>query len=136
MIASESRAHSQTGFSLTESLAAILLVTLVILGLAAGILTTVRTTRIVSETQKSEAALSDATEVVKARPFQVCAGTTTYGPLPGATITTVEYLSSGVEGEQFGPTCDPTTDVAQRITVVIGGRSADVVKRDPTGVTP
>lgn len=133
---SVSRAHSQAGFSLTESLAAILLVTLVILGVAAGILTTVRASRVVSETQRAEAALSDAAEVVKARPYQACADTTTYGPLPGATVTTVEYLRSGIDGEQFGPTCDPTTDVAQRITVVISGRTADVVKRDPTGVTP
>ena len=130
------RARTQAGFSLTESLAAILLVTLVIMGIAAGILTTVRATRTVSQTQKSEAALSDATEVLKARPYTRCADTTTYGTLPGVTVTTVEYLRSGVDGEQFGPTCDPTTDVAQRITVAVGGRSADVVKRDPAGVTP
>ena len=136
MTCSVSRAHSQAGFSLTESLAAILLVTLVIMGIAAGILTTVRATRTVSQTQKSEAALSDATEVLKARPYTRCADTTTYGTLPGVTVTTVEYLRSGVDGEQFGPTCDPTTDVAQRITVAVGGRSADVVKRDPAGVTP
>ncbi|MEZ5243389.1 MAG: hypothetical protein R2696_16840 [Microthrixaceae bacterium] len=130
------RARTQAGFSLTESLAAILLVTLVIMGIAAGILTTVRATRTVAQTQKSEAALSDATEVLKARPYQRCADLSTYGTIPDVTVTTVEYLQAGAAGEQFAPTCDPATDTAQRITIVVGGRSADVVKRDPTAVTP
>ena len=130
------RARTDAGFSLTESLAAILLVTLVIMGIAAGILTTVRATRTVAQTQKSEAALSDATEVLKARPYQRCADVSTYGTIPDVTVTTVEYLQAGAAGEQFAPTCDPATDTAQRITIVVGGRSADVVKRDPTAVTP
>ena len=130
------RARTQAGFSLTESLAAIVLVTVVILGIAAGILTTVRATRSVSETQRAEAALSDATEIIKARPYQRCADLSTYGTIPDVTVTTVEYLQAGAAGEKFAPTCDPTTDAAQRITVVIDGRSADVVKRDPTAVTP
>ena len=59
-----------------------------------------------------------------------------YGTIPDVTVTTVEYLQAGAAGEQFAPTCDPATDTAQRITIVVGGRSADVVKRDPTAVTP
>lgn len=115
---------------------AILLTAMVIMGIAAGILTALRATQTVSQTQRSEAALSDATETLKARPYSRCATNATYGNVPGATITTVEYLQAGVEGERFGPLCDPTTDVAQRITVTIGGRTADVVKRDPDGVVP
>ena len=126
------RARGQGGYSLTESMAAILLVTLVILGLAAGILTAVRATRTVSQTQKSEAALSDATEILKSRPYQRCAGLTTYGTVPGATVSTIVHLQPGTQGEQFGTACDPATDTAQRITVVVGGRSAEIVKRDPS----
>ena len=124
------RGPGQAGFSLTESMAAILLVTLVILGLAAGILTTVRATRVVSRTQKAEAALSDATESVKASPYVTCAVRQTYVPSAGS-VTAVAYLQDGSAGEVFGPTCDADTDVAQRITVEVDGRSADVVKRDP-----
>ena len=111
-------------------MAAILLVTLVIMGIAAGILTAVRATRTVSQTQKSEAALSDVTEILKSRPYQHCAGTTTYGAIPGATVTSVVHLQPGTGGEKFGTACDPATDTAQRITVSVGGRSAEIVKRD------
>lgn len=130
------RARSQAGFSLTESMAAILLVTVVILGIAAGILTTVRATRTVSATQKAEAALSDATETIKAEPYVRCAGVDAYGPIDGATVVAVAYLDPGSDGEMFGLTCpDPAQDTAQRVSIVIGGRKADIVKRDPA-VTP
>ena len=127
--------RGEGGFSLTESLAAILLATLVILGLAAGILTTVRATRVVSQTQKAEAALSDATESVKAAPFVTCAEETTYVPAKG-TVTAVWHLQSGTEGEVFQDACGPSNaDVAQRITIRVDGRSADVVKRNPAAST-
>lgn len=125
------RARSQAGFSLTESLAAILLVTLVIMGIAAGILTSVRATRTVSETQKAEAALSDATETIKAKPFVPCAVSTSYGALAGVTVSTVVYLQPGTSGKTFGPACPTGQDAAQQITVVVNGRKADIVKRDP-----
>jgi Tfp pilus assembly protein PilV len=129
------RARGQAGFSLTESLAGILLVTLVIFGLAAGILTAVRATRVVSETQAAEAALTDATESVKAQPYSVCADITTYAPAVGS-VTAIEYLQSGTSGRQFGDTCDPAADVAQRVTIEVDGRSADVVKRNPAVLEP
>ena len=137
------RARSQDGFSLIESLAALLLTTVVVLGVAAGIITTVTATESVARTQKAEAALTDATEAVKALPFQPCATLTppTYAAIPGASITSIEYLQPGTDGEVFasGPgTCAVETDVAQRVTVAVDGRSAAIVKRNPaaTAVTP
>jgi hypothetical protein len=111
----------------------------VILGVAAGIITTVTATESVSRTQKAEAALTDATEAVKALPYQSCA--TTYPAVAGATITGIEYLQPGSQGEVYatGPgSCTPATNVAQRITVSVDGRSAAIVKRNPaaTAVTP
>lgn len=138
----------QGGFSLTESLAAIMLVTVVILGIAAGILTAVKATRAVSETQRSEAALTNATEVVKAKLFVSCAGVNSYGTpgvsaviaeVPAATISDVTYLRTDSGGTQFTGTCPaPNTDAAQRITIVVGKRTAEVVKRNPalSGVSP
>lgn len=135
------RVRTDGGFSLTESLAAILLVTTVILGLAAGILTTVRATRTVSQTQRSEAMLTDATEAIKAQPFVSCATPASY-PLPAmtqVTVVAVTHLQNDGTGTQFAAACPAAAeDLAQRITVRAGNRRAEVVKRNPTlsGVTP
>ncbi|UDY37958.1 type IV pilus modification PilV family protein [Dermatobacter hominis] len=131
------RARSQGGFSLVESLAALLLTTVVILGVAAGIITTVTATESVARTQKAEAALTDATEAVKALPYQPCAAT--YSAIPGAAVTAVEYLQPGTGGEVYATSpCSVATDVAQRITISVDGRTAAIVKRNPsaTAVTP
>lgn len=135
------RARTDAGFSLTESLAAILLVTTVILGLAAGILTTVRATRTVSQTQRNEAMLTDATEAIKAQPFVPCATPTSYAlpAMPSVSVLAVTHLLNDGTGTEFTATCPPATeDLAQRITVRAGTRRAEVVKRNPapSGVTP
>lgn len=135
------RARTQSGFSLTESLAALMLVTVVILGIAAGILTAVRATRVVSETQRAEAKLTDATEAIKAKTYVECASPTSYAvpEVANASVTAVRYLRADSGGTEFVDACPPAgTDLAQRITVVVGNRSAEVVKRNPasSGATP
>jgi Tfp pilus assembly protein PilV len=131
----------QAGYSLVESLVAIMLVTTVILGIAAGILTTVRATRTVSLVQKNEAALTDATEQIKAAPYDASSCTPTYTTtVSGVQIRSVEFLdvpsavaSPGTQ-TRFAANC--AANIAQRVTIRVDGRDTDIVKRNPAYVTP
>ena len=134
------RARSQAGFTLAETIVALLLSSLVVLALAAGMFTLLRTTDLTSRSQRMQAALTTAAESVKAEAYVDCATTTSYavadpeGPAT-ASITAVRHWDAtptGAELGRFGPTCPPDQG-AQRITVQVelDGRtvSAEIVKR-------
>jgi len=135
------RARSQAGLTLVESLVALLLASIVVLALAAGVFTMLRTTQEVSAAQRKQAALTQATESIKAEPFSQCATTATYAAAvpAGTTVDRIEYLdapSAGAEVGTFRAACpsNPAEDRVQRITISIQGTSAQIVKR--RGVTP
>lgn len=139
--ASSRGTECQAGYSLVESLVAILLVTTVILGIAAGILTTVRATRTVSQVQKSEAALTDATEQIKAAHYDTSSCSPTYTTnVAGVEVRSVEFLDvpSAVAspGTQTRFVANCAANIAQRITIRVDGRDTDIVKRNPAYVTP
>lgn len=131
--------RSQSGLILVESLVALLLASIVVLALAAGVLTMLRTTQEVSAAQRTQAALTRAAESVKAVTFTPCADTSTYGGvLPsGASIITVQHLTPPPSGPGVGTfvpagSCSPGTDRVQRIRVQVGTATAEIVKRADT----
>jgi Tfp pilus assembly protein PilW len=131
--------RSQSGLTLVESLVALMLASVVVLALAAGVLTMLRTTQEVSAAQRTQAALTRAAESVKAVTFTPCADTSTYaGVLPsGASIVTVQHLTPPPAGPGVGTfvpagSCSPVTDRVQRIQVQVGTATAEIVKRADT----
>jgi hypothetical protein len=121
---------------------ALLLVSIVVLGLAAGIFTMLKTTQAVSKAQRDQAALTAATESIKSDTWVPCAVESTYAVPSGVTITTIEYLSAppanGPDVGTFGDatTCGSATNRVQRVTVKVGAASAQIVKRDPAPTVP
>ncbi|MHB1140120.1 MAG: type IV pilus modification PilV family protein [Microthrixaceae bacterium] len=140
------------GFSLIEILICVVLVGTVLLALAGGMLTLVRTSAATSERQQIQLSLGSYTESLKASPYLPCGGpvqpsTTTYQPVydawpehwspvkPGMTaqIVEVEFWDdvAGTEGG-FVPACPGMDQGTQRITVEIDWRdrtgTAQVVK--------
>lgn len=119
---------------------ALFLASVVVLALAGGMFTFIRTTRATSEAQKTQAELTRLAETVKAAPFVACspgdpaAAYAAAAGLPTAAVT-VQYLSAPASGVgTFAPTCPGSSeDRVQRVTVQHGGTSAQIVKR--RGVT-
>jgi hypothetical protein len=117
-----------------------MLASVVVLALAAGLLTMLRTTQEVSAAQRTQAALTRAAESVKAVPFQACADTTTYASAvpTGASVVGVEHLTSPPPGAGVGAFVAPTTpcvvgaDRVQRVRVKVGSATAEIVKRADT----
>lgn len=97
--------RSDGGFSLIEVLLALGLATLVVLGLAAGVLTTMRSSEVAASRQRREAALTSFSESLKSMPYVEC----TSG---GATAS--GYLATYSVGMSTGATWSPaqTSDVA------------------------
>ena len=144
------RVRSQAGFSLIETIVALFLVSVVVLALAAGMFTLLRTTAVTSRAQRMQAALTTAAESAKGLPYKPCAVAMDYGgtaptwddPTDDATVEvlSVRYWDApGAAAElgRFTATC-PAMDLgAQRVTVqvTIGGESqtAEIVKRQAVG---
>lgn len=138
-------AGAQGGFSLIEILICIVLIGTVIMALAAGMLTMVRTTGVTTQRQQIQFALASYTESLKAGPYLTCTPNVaaptpasyetkfaTWAPMwapdrPGMTarILNVEYWSesAGPSGG-FVTTCPATGDQAtQRLTVQVDYRT-------------
>lgn len=127
--------RGQGGFTLVESLVAVVLVGLVVLALAGGMVTLLATTAASANEQRLQTGLTSFTESVKAMPYRDCASLdevrTDYAAWSGrwdppsgmtVTITDVEYWNpaAGSEAGEFQPTCPGggTTDRgAQRLSV-------------------
>lgn len=148
--------RSQAGFSLVEVLICVMLVSIVILGLAAGMLTLLRVTKATSERQQIEVALGRFTENLLVSAYIPCAPTpapspnvTNYNNVPGrwnpekpgmtATIIGVEYWNDAQK--KFASTCPPGLDQGtQRLKVQVEWRgrtgTAQIVKSYRPGPTP
>lgn len=136
------RGRTQAGFTLAETIVALLLASTVVLALAAGMFTLLRTTDLTSRSQRMQAALTTVAESVKAEAYIDCATTTSYavadpeGPATAA-VTGVRYWDATPAGAELGrfvgPPCPSPDRGAQRITVQVelDGRtvSAEIVKR-------
>ena len=121
------RQRSQSGFSLIEILICVVLVGTVILALAAGLLTLVKTSNATSQRQQIQLALGSMTESLKVGPYLPCqtlpaneagavaAYEAAYASWPQrwspsksgmtARITGIQYWNSATE--QFEDTCPP-----------------------------
>jgi prepilin-type N-terminal cleavage/methylation domain-containing protein len=142
--------RSQSGFSLVEILISLLLVGIVVLGLAAGLYTLIRTTNDTMNRQKVQLGLSNFGESLKAAPYRDCAepdGNATvaahqsaysawsaaWTPPSGMTagITKVEYWDP--QTRSFVGACADTDHGAQRLTMTVTWRGRDgtaqIVKR-------
>ena len=159
---SAARAGRQGGFSLIEILICVALVGSVILALAAGMLTLIKTNRVTSQRQQIQLALGSYTESLKASEYIACtaglpvptpaeyqANYSVWAPrwVPTkaamtATITGVEYWNdSAAPTGGFAATCPVGGDAStQRLTVEVTwqGRTgtAQVVKSYRADVTP
>jgi Tfp pilus assembly protein PilV len=149
------RSRSEAGFSLVEILVCVVLMSTVILALASGMLTLVRTTGSTSERQQIQLALGSFTESLKTTPpYVICrdaaeyeadyaAAADSWKPDPARNIdlevTGVEYwdrnatAASNTVAGAFAVNCPPGENGPQRLTVKVtlpSGRSgtAQVVK--------
>ncbi len=126
-------AVDQSGFGLIEILITLLLAGLVVLGLAAGLLTLVRSNAATDERQRIDQALGNVGEGLKALPYVPCTpgggptagqvwtaysdSATTWRPPAGmdVDITDVEYWDRGTR--EFVDDCVGADVGAQRVTV-------------------
>jgi type II secretory pathway pseudopilin PulG len=152
------RARGQAGASLIETIVALVLASVVVLALAGGMLTLMRTSEATSRTQRMQAALTTSAEAVKAASYVDCAAPADYDGAPGVddpaddvevTVTGVEYWDGvPVAGTPPAPsllgsfvaTCPPDLGaqrVAVRVTLDGDSDTAQIVKRRITqGATP
>lgn len=143
------RGRGQGGFSLVEVLIALVLAGVVVLGLAAGLYTLIRTTRDTMERQQVEMALANFGEALKAAPYQPCDGPggasvgayqdaydawgVRWIPRPGmdARIVAVRYWDRATRS--FTDACGAEDQGAQRFTLEVEWRGRDgraqIVKR-------
>lgn len=139
--------RSQAGATLVEVLIAIALVGILVLALASGMLTLIKTSTETTKQQQVELALGSFTESLKSGPYTKCAGLVAGSPYPDtaawvpsqptmtASLIKIEYWdkSSG----SFVSSCPATGDQgAQRLTVQVDledrSSTAQVVKADAT----
>jgi prepilin-type N-terminal cleavage/methylation domain-containing protein len=142
--------HSQTGATLVEVLIAIALVGILVLALASGMLTLLKTSSETTKQQQIELALGSFTESLKSGPYTKCAALVAGSPYPNTTawvppqqtmtakLVKVEYWDTG--SRSFLAACPETGDQGtQRLTVQVNfeGKcsSAQVVKADATPTT-
>lgn len=142
----------QSGFGLIEILITVFLAGLVVLGLAAGLLTLVRSNAATDERQRIDQALGNVGEGLKALPYVPCtaggpptdatawgaylASPTTWRPPPGMAVEVAEVRYWDRTSRQFEKDCNATEgdQGAQMITVSATWRgrtgSAQVVVGD------
>ncbi len=150
--------HSQTGATLVEVLIALALVGILVLALASGMLTLIKTSAETTKQQQIELALGSFTESLKSGPYTKCPvplesggqyPNTAWVPPPSmtASLVKVEYWDP-ITGDFYDPMpgefdegCPGGIDQGtQRLTVQVNFEghcsSAQVVKADGTPTTP
>lgn len=118
--------RTQHGFGLVEVIVALMITSMVVLSLAAGLVLVVRTTAATSERQRAQTALGSYTEQLKAAPYQPCASASDYQAVIPPPSGEVELVVVGVrywrvlptgDGE-FTDSCSPGSDLgAQHLLV-------------------
>jgi prepilin-type N-terminal cleavage/methylation domain-containing protein len=141
--------RSQTGATLVEVLIALALVGILVLALASGMLTLIKTSAETTKQQQIELALGSFTESLKSGPYTKCPvplesggqyPNTAWVPPPSmtASVVAIEYWDTG--SKSFLPICPGPDEGTQRLTVQVNFEghcsSAQVVKADGTPTTP
>ncbi len=145
------RRRGESGETLIELLLAVGILSMVAIGIYAGLATTVRTSATRKPTTESEATLRAAAERLQdpGTPYVECAGPSSYlGDLPpvadGYSVSTSvpswQPPTGGPSNDTLRPTfvasCPPSDPGLQQITVVVtdktgATRQVDIVKRRP-----
>jgi prepilin-type N-terminal cleavage/methylation domain-containing protein len=143
--------RSQTGATLVEVLIALALVGILVLALASGMLTLIKTSAETTKQQQIELALGSFTESLKSGPYTKCAALVAGSPYPNTTawvppqssmiasLVKIEYWDP-ITGD-FDEDCPLGVDQGtQRLTVQVKFQGhfscAQVVKADGTPTTP
>lgn len=139
--------RSQTGATLVEVLIALALVGILVLALASGMLTLIKTSTETTKQQQVELALGSFTESLKSGPYTKCAALVAGSPYPNTTawvppqssmtasLVKIEYWDKS--STSFVAACPATGDQGtQRLTVQVNfedrSSTAQVVKADGT----
>ena len=139
--------HSQTGATLVEVLIALALVGILVLALASGMLTLIKTSSETTKQQQIELALGSFTESLKSGPYTKCAALVAGSPYPNTTawvppqssmtasLVKIEYWDKS--STSFVAACPASGDQGtQRLTVQVDfqdqSSTAQVVKADGT----
>ena len=139
--------RSQTGATLVEVLIALALVGILVLALASGMLTLIKTSTETTKQQQVELALGSFTESLKSGPYTKCAALVAGSPYPNTTdwvppqssmtasLVKIEYWDKS--STSFVAACPASGDQGtQRLTVQVNledrSSTAQVVKADGT----
>ena len=139
--------RSQTGATLVEVLIALALVGILVLALASGMLTLLKTSTETTKQQQVELALGSFTESLKSGPYTKCAALVAGSPYPNtaawvppqssmtASLVKIEYWDT--RSTSFVAACPASGDQGtQRLTVQVNfedrSSRAQVVKADAT----
>lgn len=139
--------RSQTGATLVEVLIALALVGILVLALASGMLTLLKTSTETTKQQQVELALGSFTESLKSGPYTKCAALVAGSPYPNtaawippqssmsASLVKIEYWDKS--STSFVAACPASGDQGtQRLTVQVNfedrSSRAQVVKADAT----
>ena len=139
--------RSQTGATLVEVLIALALVGILVLALASGMLTLLKTSTETTKQQQVELALGSFTESLKSGPYTKCAALVAGSPYPNtaawvppqssmtASLVKIEYWDKS--STSFVAACPASGDQGtQRLTVQVDfqdqSSTAQVVKADGT----
>lgn len=146
--------RAQAGTSLIETLIALALIGIVLGALAAGIMTSMRSSASTNRVQRTDVVLSSFSEIVKQLPYEACLATSYYEeqykkyeraladagkPVLSSNGTTVKVASVTHGGLDSCSSTDGDPGVQEwTVEVVVDGytRSAVVVKRNPSKVPP
>ncbi|MEX0768960.1 MAG: type II secretion system protein [Microthrixaceae bacterium] len=144
--------RTQAGATLVEVLIAIALVGILVLALASGMLTLIKTSTETTKQQQVELALGSFTESLKSGPYTKCAVLVPGSPYPGtarwvppqpgmnASLIKIEYWNP--ISKSFDQTCPGSVDKGtQRLTIQVDldnhTSTAQFVKADGSpGLTP
>lgn len=133
-----SRSLGQSGFGLVEVVITVFLAGVVVLGLAAGLLTLVRTNAATDERQRIDQALGNVAEGLKALPYVPCtdgggpdaadlwadyqASATSWSPPAGMTVQLLDVEYWDRSERRFVGTCAEGDQGAQQVTISVDWR--------------
>lgn len=134
----------QAGFSLLEIIIAVMLVSMVVLALATGFLTLIRTNRSTYEQQQVDHATTNYAESLKAVQYEPCqpgSGDPDYGASPdlwepgaGISVAVVDVRYWNPAAGAYEPGCPPSDGGTQLLTIRAEyrdrERQAQIVKRN------
>lgn len=134
----------QGGFTLIEIVIAVMLISMVVLGLATGFLTLVRTNRGTYEQQQVDHAASSFAESLKAVQYQPCttsssdpdygSSTDAWVPTGGVQVSVVDVEFWNPASKRYQATCPGADGGTQRVTIRSEWRDRDrqaqIVKRN------